>query len=167
MRGKPSAIGQNRPGPLPPLPTAIYSLSTSCNAHLSIYIHKRTRITKSVPKSKTWCFLRLFASPLSPQNFSHKTPYFLHFSAIKPHISPSFQHKNTHSAHKKHTNTGISMSFAPAFANGRYISVRDAGAAPSVVGVPAVHPAIGAGHCRHTKTDLTTIFLQQRYYAPL
>lgn len=108
-----------------------------------------------------------FCIPTLTSKFQPQPPPF--FSIFQPqnhYFCPHFSTKNTHSAHKKHTNTGISISFAPAFANGRYISVRDTGAAPSVVGVPAIHPTDSAGHCRYTKTDLTTIFLQQRYYAP-
>ena len=86
-----------------------------------------------------------------PQISVTNPPFFSIFQPQNPYFCPHFSTKTPIPRTKKHTNTGISMSFAPAFANGRYISVRDAGAVPSVVGVPAVHSVIGAGHCRHTK----------------
>lgn len=122
--------------------------------------------SKERAKVKNMVLALPFCIPTLTPKFQPQPPVFLHFSATKPLFLPIFHRKNTHSTHKKHTNTGISMSFAPASASAGCISVHDAGAVPSAIQVPAIHPAIGVGHCRHTKTDLTTIFLQQRYYAP-
>ena len=57
------------------------------------------------------------------------------------------------------------MSFAPAFANGRCISMRDAGAVPQRSKFRQSIRPIVPDIAGIQKTDLTTIFLQQRYYA--
>ena len=66
----------------------------------------------------------------NPNFFGNKAPIFLHFSATNPLFLPIFHRKNTHSAHKKHTKAGISISFAPTSASAGCISVRDTGAVP-------------------------------------
>ena len=123
-----------------------------------IYIngHAQQRACQSQKHSACSAFLLSHPRP----NFRPSNP------TSQPSISPHPRAKTDNPTGSFGSSACTFISPAPISASAECISIHGAGAALPVVGVHTIHPANSAGHCRRTKTDLTTIFLQQRYCAP-